>query len=317
MMRLMITSMGSTASQNLVRHLRRSEDDWFVVGVDAAEHHGGLGLADVDRQVPRGDDPDYVAAVGELAEEYEIDLVIPVLGPELEAASGAVSELEASGATVLVSPAEAIEVCGSKRQMARRFEALGVDTPKLLDPESVTEFPVFVRPEFGDGSKGARRVPNRMFLDYYLEQDPQLVVTEFVDGREFSIDGFVDERGRLIHAVCRERKDVRGGLSVRTEVVDLGARRETVARIVSDIGVWGFFNLQFRKTASGRETYFDLNPRLGGAMTASFEAGLEPDRLLHGLFEPQRLEGAFETRVGLELFRRWENLYIEPPEGGP
>jgi carbamoyl-phosphate synthase large subunit len=315
-LRLLITSSGSTASQNLMEALRRGPEV-MVVGADVRSVHGGLGCADVEVQVPPGGEAGYVAELAALVREHRIDLVIPVMEAELLAVSSARAMLEEAGTKVLVSSPTAIQTCASKRKLAETFSDLGIPTARVIPPGEKASFPLFARPDSVSGSRGAVYIESEERLAVELKRRPDLVVTEFVDGPEFSIDAFSAPGGRITHAICRQREEVKGGLAVRSVVVPIGARREIVERLGRHLGLFGFFNLQFRSHPGGDDYFFDLNPRLGGAMALSFAAGLDAPLLIRAVIDDDWDLPPMSTAIGMRLVRRWRNVILPPPGGGP
>ena len=305
-MRVLVTSMGSTAAQGLARTLAGRH---HVVGGDAQARHGGLGLCAEDVVLPRGDDPGWAAAVAAHVTRSHLDLVIPVMEPELVAASTAVDALRAAGARTLVSPPEALARCLSKRRLAEVLAQAGVPQPARLAPASASAFPVFIRPDRSTGSRGAYRIAGRPALDAALRDAAILVVTEVCAGRELSIDAFALPAGRLVHAIARTRDEVRGGLAVRSTVIAAAPWLALVAHATAALGLLGFFNLQLIDTADGPRVH-DVNPRLGGAMALSFAAGLDAEAYLGAFLSGAHLPAGGVERVGLQLYRRWENVIL-------
>ena len=304
----LITAMGSTASQNLAGALRAdTRQRWGLVGGDARRWHGGLGLCDVDVVLPRGDAPGYAEAVAEQAAAVGAQVVVPVFGPELTA----MVDMEIPGATVVMSPAEAVAVCLSKRRLCGALYAAGIAHPPLLDPGAIDRWPVFCRPDGGTGSRGATLVQDAAGLKRLLVDDPDRVVTSAVRGVEHSVDGFAWPTGRLVHAIARVREEMKGGLAVRSTVVPLDPLREVVHRVVNTIGLRGFFNLQLF-TGDFEPAVFDVNPRLGGAMALSFAAGLDAPAYLAAIIEGAPVPQGGHQRVGLRLLRRWHNVLVHP-----
>lgn len=304
---VLVTAMGSTASQNLVGALRAdTRRRWGVVGGDARAWHGGLGLCDDDIVLPRGDAPGYAAAVGEAATAVGARAVVPVFGPELVAMVGC----QVPGAVVIAPPAEAVEACLSKRRLCGVLAAAGIDHPRVIEPADVDVWPVFCRPDVGTGSRGAVAVSDRGALDRLLADDPDRVVTPLATGVEHSIDGFAWPRGRLVHAIARVREEMKGGLAVRSTVVSLSPFQEVVEAAVAALSLRGFFNLQLFAHDDGVEV-FDVNPRLGGAMALSFAAGLDAPGYVAAVVEGAPLPRGGRERVGLRLLRRWHNVFVQ------
>ena len=318
MPRILVTSMGSTAAQNLVWALRRQRaSDWFVVGADMRARHGGIGLADEDVTVPRGSKSEsYLGTLRAHIDTYSPDVVVAVMEPELLTVAHA-PEGTFEGTDLLCSSPHAIGVCRSKRILASAFARAGLDAPEVVDAAdaSAHRFPLFARPDQGSGSVHAERITSASHLALYLERTKGLDVafTECVDGPEFSVDGFASAERGLVHAVCRSRDEVRHGLAVRSTVAPMREDvRAGLEALVRDLGLRGFFNLQYRVDAQGRARCFDLNPRLGGAMALSFAGGLEPASLLMAECAGGSWPELFEERVGLSLHRRFHNTLFEP-----
>jgi carbamoyl-phosphate synthase large subunit len=308
-MRILLTSMGCTGSQNLVWALRRSGRH-FIVGADARAEHGALDMVDVSVQVPMGNAPTYIDALEALLVQHRIDQLIVVMEPELRAVSRAAERLRATGAVPVISPAATIDVCASKKRLAEVFRACGLPTPRVVDPLTWTKGPVFVRPDSGTGSVGARIVRSPADAEALLVDPQPMVFTEWINGEEFSIDGFCEQGGNLVHAICRRRDEMRHGLAVRSTVVPMPSERSPLAALCTRLRIYGFFNLQFRRTPDGRNFYFDLNPRLGGAMVLSFAAGLDAPHYLQASLAGIPIEDPHQTRLGLSLRRRWHNLFV-------
>ena len=310
-MRILVTSAGSTAAQNLLLAIRERdlERRWFTVSADADAVHGGLGLADLELVVPRGDRPGYVEEIARLARRHGLRMVVPVFAPELLALSEGGEGSLPKGCTLLVSPRAAIETCLSKRRLAGALHAAGVAAPGIVETPAERELPLFVRPDSGTGSVAARRIDRPSELAAELARDPGLVATRVLAGEEFSVDGFAWPAGKLVHAVCRRRDRVRNGLVVRSTVVPGAEARILATRVASALPLAGFFNLQFFATPKG-PVVFDVNPRLGGGMILSFAAGLDPLRCLTiAAGGPPGIE-PWSEQVGLELVRRWHNLFL-------
>lgn len=316
-LRLLVTSAGSTATQNLLLALAElpASTRPFVVATDARGRHGGTGLADRDEQVPHGADPGFVAAIAALAERYRADLVLPVFGPELAAFAAAPPGCLASGCTLMLSRPEAISAALSKRRLARAMRRLRIATPEVIDDPTAADLPLFLRPDGGTGSRQAGRADSPATLAAALELEPLAVATRIVEGVELSVDGFAWPAGRLLHAICRRRDEVKGGLVVRSTVIAGDGARELARVLVAGLGVAGFFNFQYFATPGG-PVVFDLNPRLSGGMALSFAAGLAPGRCLAIAAGRGGETGPWDERIGLELVRRWQNLFFAPDADG-
>lgn len=312
MLRVLVSSLGSTAAQGLASALLESPDMW-VAGADMREDHAGEDLCDYQVVWPAGDDPDFAEVVAAALEELRIDLYVPVMEPELRACAEHRAQLESGGARVLVSTPHAVQVCASKSQLALAMREAGLAVPAAV--VSGERFPVFVRPDRGTGSRNCGVAHDAAELERLRRIiDAPIVTTEVVEGPEFSVDGFADADHELRGLVCRTRDEVRGGLAVRSTVTELPAGLEgPVTSLARSLGLVGFFNLQFRER-EGQALCFDLNPRPGGAMALSFAAGLDPAAHLLAFAGQANWPDTRPARVGTSLRRRWQNIIVEPDE---
>ena len=298
--RVLVTSAGSTAAQNLAHALGPG---WWTGGVDLDAEHGGIGLFGDTAPVPRATDPAYLPALAAHATRWGVGLVVPVMEPELEAVAAATLPVPA-----LVSPPEAIATCRSKRRLTEALGAAGVGVAALVDAPS--RYPVFARPDRGTGSVGAERLDDADAVARRRRSDPTVVITEWLDGVEISVDGYA-WRGSLAHCIARERERTKGGLAVSSVVVPAAPLRDDARRIARALGLHGFFNAQCR-IVDGQARWFDVNPRLGGAMILSFAAGLDAAACVEAAIEGRPPKPGGDERVGLKLRRRWHNVVLPP-----
>ena len=143
--KLLLTSIGSTAAQNLLWALQSAPTPWLCVGANAEVPSSGHDLVNVEEPLPFGDSPDYIDCIVALIAKHEVNLFIPVMEPELLAASVARERLDKTGVLSILSPRSAIELCRSKAALLERFDELGVPHPLRVLPREAA-MPVFARP---------------------------------------------------------------------------------------------------------------------------------------------------------------------------
>ncbi|MCB0873720.1 MAG: hypothetical protein KDC36_10120, partial [Thermoleophilia bacterium] len=106
--------------------------------------------------LPMVDDPEWAERLGEIIRDHDIDLVYPAHDSVVLACAEAAATL---GAAVVGSPADTCRVARSKRLT---YAVLGVHVPvpKVIDEAVLApgDFPLFIKPDVGQGSQGAVRV---------------------------------------------------------------------------------------------------------------------------------------------------------------
>ena len=144
--------------------------------------------------------------------QQNICLLIPTIDSELLILAEERKRLASAGIMVLVSDAELVSFCRDKRQTVNLFSSIGIDSPAILDPQSLS-YPCFVRPISGSSSKGVRSIPSALHLSTFEKDDPNNLFQEFVPStwQEYSVDCWFSRDSRLISMVPRERIETRGG----------------------------------------------------------------------------------------------------------
>lgn len=169
-------------------------------------------------------------------------------------------------ASILCSPVETCEVLRSKR---RTYELLKevIPTPKVFDViDDVSAFPVFCKPDRGQGAQGARRIENSKELDCLSELWDDLVVAEYLPGNEFTVDCFSDrEKGLLFHG-GRLRERIRNGIAVATRPVIDEVFAFFALRISERFKFHGAWFFQLKADRFGTLKLLEASPRIAGSM---------------------------------------------------
>jgi len=133
----------------------------------------------------------------------------------------------------------------------------------------VDKFPVFVKPDVGQGSQYASKVDNLETLEVILRNNPNLIISEYLPGKEYTVDCFTDRRKGLLFCGGRERIRIRAGISMNSKPVDAKTSMlfRKVAKVISDEldfhGAWFF---QLKIDSSGSFKLLEIAPRISGTM---------------------------------------------------
>ena len=85
-----------------------------------------------------------------------------------------------------------------------------------IAPAETTNYPMFAKPDIGNGSRGVRVIHNEEELNALPEG---YVVREYLPGDEFTVDCFTDQSGVLLFASPRKRTRISGGIAVDTHAI--------------------------------------------------------------------------------------------------
>ena len=132
------------------------------------------------------------------------------------------------------------------------------------DINKISEYPVFVKPDVGQGSVGAKKINNKEELENVLKTNNGLLVLEYLPDEEYTVDCFTNSDGELIFSCCRKRIRMRNGISVscdlfHDEKIDEIAKK--INKRIKNIGGWFF---QLKKNHAGEYVLLEVASRIAG-----------------------------------------------------
>jgi carbamoyl-phosphate synthase large subunit len=284
---VLVSASGAPGTAALVRALRgNGERDLRVVGTDMSERSVGRHICDAFHLVPSGSDPGFPDAMQEVVEREGVDVVLPQSSFDLE---GLAAHRERFPVPVLVSGPDTIHRSNDKAESYALLHRIGVPAPafrRVTGAEQVAEAarelgypdrPVCFKPVFSSGSRGFRVLDPTVDRAHQLlherpgsvamrleeavellpaEGGPDLLVMELATGGERTIDGLADGT-RVVLGHPKTREAMRAGLAMYFVTLDDPALMEVADRIVAELGIEWFFNIQLVG-----EHVIEVNPRI-------------------------------------------------------
>ena len=219
-----------------------------VLGVDAEPLLAPASyFVDQYFKVPKVDEQSYADTLLGICQREKVNLLIPLFEPEFFLLDEKHAEFDKTGTFLLLSKRQVLKTCQDKWQTDQFFNCHGIKTPvtwrKEGLPNNIT-FPVFVKPQSGMGSRGAQRVDSFAELEFMLRQHTDLIIQEFIPGREYTLDVLADLKGQVLAVVPRERLEVRAGEVSKSRTVYRSDLIEQGKGIVEKLGAIGPVTLQ-------------------------------------------------------------------------
>ena len=249
-----------------------------ILGADRSPYSAAMQSCDRMLIVPESRHDEYVGRLLDICRTEQVDLLIPLIDPELHILSGLHERFAEVGTTLCLSSSDVVDICGDKVLMHDTLLEAGIDTPKLLAFEDITEsdLPVFMKPRAGSSADDIHRIDTLRQLGFYHKEVSGVIVQEYVEGQEYTLDIFCDRDGEPRCAVPRKRIEVRGGEVVKSmtekdpAMIEVGLQ---TCRVLG--GCLGPITLQCFRTDSGRIAVIEVNPRFGGGVPLSIAAGAD------------------------------------------
>ena len=282
-LRVLFTCVGRRVE--LVRAFRAAGErlgiDLTLHGSDITWLSPAIHHVDHGHIMPRISDPDYIPALVDLARTHDIDVLIPLLDPELPLLSAATERFSAVGCCALVSDESVINICRDKISTYEALAKAGIDTPQTWRWDEVAqredhEFPYFLKPIAGSAAVGNYVVHNEKELAAFGARVEDAIVQEFVPGVEHTLDVYTGLTGVPQCVVPRRRIQVRGGEVTKgivvkdPDVIEMGYR---VARMLG--GCRGVVTVQCMVTPQRRIRVIEMNARFGGGAPLAIYAGAD------------------------------------------
>lgn len=237
-----------------------------VIGGSSVDDHGRYVFANYIGDLPMVTDPDFTDKINVIVDEYEVDFIFPahdsvVLKLAQEQAAGNLR------CQVVTSSVETCEVARSKMQSYERFEGI-IPTPHVYAHNELREhdFPVFLKPDVGQGSKGTVLAKNMADVDFYLGKDPSLLILENLPGKEYTIDCFTTKEGELVFCEGRVRQRIANGISVNSTSVKDDRFQALGQKINKELTFRGMWFFQVKEDKNGELVLMEIAPRVAGTM---------------------------------------------------
>ena len=239
--------------------------------------------------VPAGSDPEFAAAVREVADREGADAILPQSSFDLEGLAGALDRFDGhrrcssrrpTRSTARTTRPRRTRSCiGSacrrpSSAASRALPAVEAAAHELGYPERAVCF----KPVFSSGSRGFRILdPTVDRADQLLRERPgsvsmlledavailasvddqtELLVMELATGPERTIDGIANGR-EVVLGHPKTREAMRAGLAMYFETLDDPGLMELANAIVAELGIEHFFNIQLVG-----EHVIEINPRI-------------------------------------------------------
>ena len=287
---VVVTASGAPGTAALLHALRENgERELRLVGTDMSERAIGRHLCDAFHVVPAGSDAGFADAMLEVARSESAAAVLPQSSFDLYGLAEAKARFDAAGIVTLVSSPETIRRANDKAESYAMLDRIGVRGPawrRVSGGEAVAtaaaelgypERDLALKPVFSSGSRGFRvlsasadrreqlltnrpGVAEAMRLEDLVDllgDDPtELLVMELATGKERTVDGIARD-GRILLGHPKTREAMRAGLAMYFETVVDPGLMETAARIVAELRIDHFFNIQLVG-----EHVIEINPRI-------------------------------------------------------
>lgn len=247
-------------------------------------------------EVPFKIDDAYIKSLLKICIDKKIDLLIPLIDPELLPLAKAKEHFSKIGTTVMISNEEMIEISRDKFKTFERMNQIGIPSPKtILGKDLVSDsisYPIILKPRSGSSSKGVFVIKDKNELPSpNIYKNENYIAQELIKGYEVTVDILSDGHGRCIEGVQRKRLKVRGGEVERAITIKHRHLHSIVEKLVEQMMPFGVINVQFIfDEIKQRYILVEINPRFGGGYPLAYYAGANYPKMLIKILAGEEIE---------------------------
>ncbi len=230
--------------------------------------------ADACEHVPPITDASFQDRLLEIIEEHQIETYLPLPPEEIAITAFLRGDGDfPSSLKIIAASNEVEEIVCDKYLTSLWLERHGLPSPcTALATEPFAAGRYFFKPRHGKGSLGAHVLSAQELGQLDEATLAEGVVQEICAGPEVTVDVFFDDRTGFVVCLCRERLEVRVGVTVKARVFHDPALEEIARQLATRLPLPGTFCFQAMR-CRGQWAVTDINPRPGAATAMSVAVG--------------------------------------------
>jgi hypothetical protein len=180
--------------------------------------------------------------------------------------------------------------------------------PKLYEHISdIKDFPVFIKPDVGQGSNGAQRIDNKNILRNINLTG--MLLMEYLPGDEYTVDCFTNENGDLLYVSPRYRKRIKNGISVSSAAASGYAFEEIALKINKRLTQRGGWFFQVKRNREGALVLLEVASRIAGTSAYTRSKGVNLPLLTLFLYAGEHIDHVCENKYDVVIDRALYNAY--------
>ncbi len=256
--------------------------------------------------LPSIHEDDWVDGLNEILIREQIDYIFPAYDDIIVALAQNQQHIISR---IVSSPLETCLITRSKTSTYNLFRD-SIPVPKQYESvDMISNYPVFVKPDKGQGSQGTALISLFEQLQVVLHNAPNSIMLEYLPGAEYTIDCFSDREKGLLYCSGRQRTRIRNGISVASISIDNKLFGEYAQRILDKLPLYGAWFYQVKEDSQGVLKLLEIAPRIAGTMALHRVQGVNFPLL--SILEQERYPIQIMTNpVHVEIDRALINRYI-------
>lgn len=241
-----------------------------LFGASSTERHGAYIFENYTSNIPFIHDTDFIEKFNLFLEKNKIDIIFPTHDT---VALYLVKNKSRIKSKIIAGDLRTCEICRSKAKTHDLFEEDNIMPKRYIQRENINDYPVFSKPDIGQGAVGAKIINNAEQLsDIDLEK---CLITEYLPGEEYTVDCLTDKDGILRGVFPRIRSRIMAGICVSGKSIEITEEIKSFAEIInSKLNFCGLWYFQIKKNRFGDFKLLEISTRCSGTMCLTRALGV-------------------------------------------
>jgi carbamoyl-phosphate synthase large subunit len=257
----------------------------------------------------RWSDPQLFEHLKWVVEQKNIHIILPFVDPAVEVLARFKAYLNDDRVCVPVSGIEVAQTFFDKALAQQWFKKQGVPVP-----EWDGTYPVIAKPRKGSAGKGLIILNSAQEEAVFSQSHraEEYLLQRYLVADEFTVDAYVSiKEHKILGIVPRQRLEVFNGEVVKSSTVKDDEIIGWSERILQAAEFEGPITLQFLREKGTRQLYImEINPRFGGGVINSIEAGFDIPLLLLQEYMGIPVSVVKNWRENLVMIRTFKEIFI-------
>lgn len=268
---ILVSGASGIVGYGCLKSLRRSEN-YKLIGTSIYNSIVAQKFSDIFLVAPHTNSKEYLDWLTNTIRLYHVDVIIPGIEIDMYEWNKHRSELEQTGAKILLNNKDLIESCKDKWKF---FLKLNEKAPELAIPtflengyEQIIDLvgtPFIMKPINGYGSKGVVLIHDEIEYRFYNEKSQKVnIIQKFIQGEEYTVGTIFDNESKLHSYICMKRKLSSSGYTEEAEVVDIPNMKQCLEKLSLIFKPIGITNFQFICDEK-KIRLLEINPRISSS----------------------------------------------------
>ena len=315
--KVLIFPAGSEVAFEVFESIRYSPH-FKVIGANSIQDHSSF-IFPVLFKLPYLHDFNFLSELRDLIKNENVDYLYPTMD---EVALLLKSNEDFLTVKVIGSSLESYSIANNKEKTYNFFKDI-LKVPKIYTKKEAVDFPLFLKPKSGYGSRGVMKINSVEELNFHFKDSINQMLIEYLPEEEFTIDCFTNKDRELLYCSPRTRERIRMGISVHSKFAsnEIFEEVKTMAEIInSNLKIRFAWFFQVKRGNDGKLALLEIGLRPAGSsglnrlrdvnlpLLSLFEMDGYPIQIKCNYIKG-RIDRAFSTKAKIDL--NFNQLFID------